>query len=124
MNKKTLTLHITEPWYSMIASGEKTVEYREVKAYWINRLLQDFLGCNLNGAAKLYEGHTTALKALIRSECILVKPFTHVVFIRGYPKDNIPQIEKEIVSITIGKPQPGLCPKEFEGKDYFIIKFK
>ena len=37
---------------------------------------------------------------------------------------NRPWIEKKIKSITIGKPQPGLCPKEFENKEFFIIKFK
>ena len=107
----------------MIASGEKTEEYREIKAYWIKRLLRDFLGSNLKGT-KIYEKNEPALKTLVLEGYILVKPFTHVVFIRGYPKGNIPQIEKEIVSITIGKPKPGLCPKDFEDKDYFIIKFK
>lgn len=123
MNKKTLTLHISEPWYSMIASGKKSEEYREIKAYWIKRLLRDFLGNNLKGT-KIYEKNVPALKTLALEGYILVKPFTHVVFIRGYPKGNIPQIEKEIVSIAIGKPKPGLCPKDFEDKDFFIIKFK
>ena len=33
MSKKTgaLTLHLKEPWWSMIKSGEKTEEYREIK---------------------------------------------------------------------------------------------
>ena len=54
---------------------------------------------------------------------VLYRPYTHVLFINGYRKDS-PRIEKEIKSITIGKPQPGLCPKEFENKEFFIIKFK
>ena len=107
----------------MIASGKKSEEYREIKAYWIKRLLRDFLGNNLKGT-KIYEKNVPALKTLVLEGYILVKPFTHVVFIRGYPKGNIPQIEKEIVSIAIGKPKPGLCPKDFEDKDFFIIKFK
>lgn len=37
------------------------------------------------------------------------KVLTHVLFINGYRKDS-PRIEKEIESITIGKPKKGLCP--------------
>lgn len=48
---------------------------------------------------------------------------THVLFINGYRKDS-PRIEKEIESITIGKPKKGLCPDKWLGTEFFIIKFK
>lgn len=51
------------------------------------------------------------------------KPYTHVLFINGYRKDS-PRIEKEIESITIGKPKKGLCPDKWLGTEFFIIKFK
>ena len=51
------------------------------------------------------------------------KPFTHVLFINGYRKDSS-RIEKEIESITIGKPKKGLCPDKWLGTEFFIIKFK
>ena len=35
---KVLHLTLKKKWFDMIASGEKKEEYREVKAYWINRL--------------------------------------------------------------------------------------
>jgi len=35
--KKVLYLHLKEEWYRKIESGEKTIEYREVKPYWIKR---------------------------------------------------------------------------------------
>ena len=35
-----------------------------------------------------------------------------------------PSMEFEVVSITFGKPQHGLCPDEFLDKEYFVIKFK
>ena len=44
-NKKTMkhanTLHLVlkGKWYDMIASGEKTEEYREMKQYWLKRIL-------------------------------------------------------------------------------------
>lgn len=50
-------------------------------------------------------------------------PYTHVLFINGYRKDS-PRIEKEIESITIGKPKKGLCPDKWLDTEFFIIKFK
>lgn len=36
---KTLHLTLKKKWFDMIASGEKTEEYREIKEYWNRRLL-------------------------------------------------------------------------------------
>ena len=43
---RTLHLTIKKEWFDKIASGEKTIEYREYKPYWISRL-ETFLtyGC-------------------------------------------------------------------------------
>ena len=45
-----LTLILTKKWYDMIASGEKTEEYREIKEYYTKRFqnagLIDELGCS------------------------------------------------------------------------------
>lgn len=41
----------------------------------------------------------------------------------GYSKDS-PRIEKEIVSITIGKPKKVMCPDKLLDTEFFIIKFK
>ena len=40
MEKKVLNLVVSNKWYDMIASGEKNEEYRVIKAYWINRLVE------------------------------------------------------------------------------------
>ena len=37
-----LTLPVKKKWYDMIASGEKTEEYREMKHYWTVRLFKAF----------------------------------------------------------------------------------
>ena len=58
MDKKILVLHIKKKWFDMIASGEKTEEYREIKPYWLTRLYY----------AKVW--------------------FDHVLFINGYNKDS------------------------------------
>lgn len=33
-----LIFPLKKEWYEKIKSGEKTVEYREIKTYWINRI--------------------------------------------------------------------------------------
>ena len=111
MEKNVLTLHLAEPWFSMIESADKMEEYREIKPYWIKRLTTN---CEVpyDVAAETHCGE------------VLYRPYTHVLFIKGYPKGNEPSVEKKIEDITIGKPQKGLCPNEFLNKEYFIIKFK
>lgn len=111
MEKDVLTLHLAEPWYSMIVSAEKMEEYREIKPHWIKRLTTN---CEVpyDVAAETHYGE------------VLYRPYTHVLFVKGYPKGNKPSVEMKIVDITIGKPKKGLCPKEFLNKEYFIIKFK
>lgn len=36
---KALRLTLKKKWFKLIASGQKTVEYREHKPYWIKRLV-------------------------------------------------------------------------------------
>lgn len=35
---KILKLTLKKKWFDLIASGVKTIEYREVKRHWVNRL--------------------------------------------------------------------------------------
>ena len=37
-----LTFPLKKQWYEKIKSGEKTVEYREVKPYWTSRFYNEF----------------------------------------------------------------------------------
>lgn len=110
MEKKVLTLTVSKQWFDMIAEGKKNEEYREIKPYWIKRLTTN---CEVayDVAAETYCGE------------VLYRPYTHVLFINGYRKDS-PRIEKEIESITIGKPKKGLCPDKWLDTEFFIIKFK
>ena len=41
MEKKVLTLAVSKQWIDMIAAGDKTEEYREIKPYWVARLFQN-----------------------------------------------------------------------------------
>ena len=40
MNKKILALTVSKQWFDMIIAGKKTEEYREIKGFWMSRLLK------------------------------------------------------------------------------------
>ena len=124
MKKKVLTLTVSKQWFDMIVADEKTEEYREIKPYWVARLLQNNSNIvDVRHLALALEGRTDLLKKYIDAQRIVLKQYTHVLFINGYRKDS-PRIEKEIDSITIGKPKKGLCPDKWLDTEFFIIKFK
>lgn len=122
--KKVLTLTVSKQWFDKIVSGEKTEEYREIKPYWVARLLQNNSNIvDVRHLAFALAGRTDLLKKYIDAQRIVLKQYTHVLFINGYRKDS-PRIEKGIEGITIGKPKKGLCPGKWLDHEFFIIKFK
>ena len=122
--KKVLNLVVTKKWFDMIVQGEKKEEYREIKPYWVARLFQNNSNIvDVRYLASGLAGRTDLLKKYIDAQRIVLKQYTHVLFINGYRKDS-PRIEKEIDSITIGKPKKGLCPDKWLDTEFFIIKFK
>lgn len=38
-----LTFNLKKEWFEKIKSGEKTHEYREVKDYWTDKFVKEFL---------------------------------------------------------------------------------
>ena len=124
MKKKVLTLIVSKQWFDMIIAGEKTEEYREIKPYWVVRLFQNNSNIvDVRNFASALAGRTDLLKKYIDAQRIVLKQYTHVIFINGYRKDSS-RIEKEIESISIGKPKKGLCPDKWLNTEFFIIKFK
>ena len=124
MKKKVLTLTVSKQWFDMIVANEKTEEYREIKPYWVARLLQNNSNIvDVRHLALALAGRTDLLKKYIDAQRIVLKQYTHVLFINGYRKDS-PRIEKDIESITIGNPKKGLCPDKWLDKEFFVIKFK
>lgn len=120
--KKVLKLVVSKQWFDMIAAGEKTEEYREIKGYWVRRIF-DISNMNVDAdtyAWALQENIIISRESFIEYQS---KGFTHVLFINGYRKDS-QRIEKEIESISIGKPKKGLCPDKWLNHEFFIIKFK
>lgn len=124
MEKKVLTLTVSKQWFDMIVAGVKAEEYREIKPYWVARLFQNNSNIvDVRNLASALAGRTDLLKKYIDAQRIVLKQYTHVLFINGYRKDS-PRIEKEIVSIAIGKPKKGMCPDKWLDTEFFVIKFK
>ncbi len=42
-----LTFNLKKEWYNKIASGEKRIEYREVKPYWMRRFVNAYIATSL-----------------------------------------------------------------------------
>lgn len=114
--KKVLTLAVSKEWFDMIVSGEKNEEYREIKPYWVSRLVNQKAG---SGEVH-FDGFCGYIAIIGKLE---YKPYTHVLFINGYRKDS-PRIEKEVKGIIIGKPKRGMCPDKWLDKEFFVIKFE
>ena len=117
MKKKTLTLNVSKQWFDMIVAGEKTEEYRVIKPYWASRLVNQ----QAESGEVLFDEFGGYCLVIGKLE---YKPYTHVLFVKGYPKGNKPSVEKKIVDITIGKPKKGLCPDKWLDKEFFVIKFE
>lgn len=94
MRVKILTIRFTlkKQWFDKIVSGEKTVEYREYKPYWITRLA----GAEV---ALAVDNNVTA------------------IFRNGYKKDA-PTVVKQIVGISIVDGRN--TDLKFNGKVYAI----
>lgn len=129
MNKKILALTVSKQWFDMIIAGKKTEEYREIKGFWMSRLLlindeesKEFKKLHVEKSVEMLID-TDTIKEKINVGAMKFVPFTHVLFINGYGNDK-PRVEKEIESITIGKPKKGLCPGKWLDHEFFIIKFK
>lgn len=130
MKKKVLTLTVNKQWFSRILSGEKNEEYRVIKGYWAKRLLlfrseveESFKKMSKEGAKSWDSISPEMAEYCLNSPYYIFESFTHALFINGYRKDS-PRIEKEIESISIGKPKKGLCPDKWLNTEVFIIKFK
>lgn len=123
---KTLDLVLKRKWYDMIASGEKTEEYREIKPYWITRLLcehsiylpdKEYKIGRLR--ANFFASSLNALKYQLERQDVKFRNFDKVTFHLGYAKDR-PSMTFAIKEIVVdeGKEEWGALP----GETYFVIK--
>ena len=118
---KTLDLVLKKKWYDMIASGEKTEEYREIKPYWVKRF------CYKTSPSYpvpwvsmvLTSQNPEYLKQALKMRTMTLQRCTYVTFHLGYSKDR-PSMTFAIKEIAIaeGKEEWGALP----GETYFVIK--
>ena len=110
---KTLCLPLKKEWYEMIESGVKTEEYREIKPYWVKRLVPCTHECSGGHWSEKY--YQCVLKCKVVERHMNIPIYTHVRFSYGYTKRTM-TFEIESIRIGKGKPEWG-APTE----DVFII---
>ena len=109
-------LHLTlkKQWFDMIASGEKKEEYREIKLYWIKRLIDKNLFDSVPDFMDWLENppHGVTLGLVCNN-------FNWVQFRNGYSKDASCMLRHFAgLEIREGNPEWGAEP----GVKYFVIK--
>lgn len=111
---RILNLPLKKEWYDMIESGEKKEEYREIKGYWIRKMIATIeTGKEIDQHPR--EENMAMLKEK-ESKNRLIK-YTSVLFRYGYTKKTM-EFKCEGISIGIGNPKWG-APKD---EEVFIIK--
>ena len=94
-----LELPIKEPWYSMIFSGEKREEYREIKRYWEIR----FIGAGLLDIYGKPNGRIRTVR-----------------FRNGYGKKRPSFCAEVALDIKSGRPEWGAV----EGRLYYTLNIR
>ena len=113
---------LKKEWYEMIESGIKTEEYREIKPYWLKRLLKviDFDHTHYESlddeCIDFYMNNVDLIKEDWRLGGFQQTGYTHVKFSYGYTKRTM---IFEIKNIAIGK---GKSEWGAPTEDVFIIK--
>lgn len=118
---KILDLVLKGKWYDMIASGEKREEYRAVKLYWFDRLIDCRTKKDAELATRYFgnENRSVNLEKIeedFNGDWLIFKRFTHVRFHRGYTSTTM---LFKCEGIAIGKGNPAWGAPEGE---VFIIK--
>lgn len=106
---KVLHLTLKKKWFDMIASGDKTEEYRDFNDYWIKRLC-DYHPGKVGGFC--FDLH--------KNGCHTFKEFNYVLFANGGHFGNVPKqtLECNGIELRCGNSKWGAEP----GKKYFVIK--
>lgn len=108
---KVLHLTLKKKWFDLIASGEKKEEYREIKPYWVSRLVDELHAEEKEGDFTFYwKGFLFSMAS--------PQHYDVVEFKNGYGK-NAPTMTIECLDIKDG------FPKSNWSDDYspcFIIK--
>lgn len=109
---KILQLTLKKQWFDLILSGEKTEEYREIKGYWVKRLL-----CQIGQTCQFFDENYKYKNSGID----ITNYFQHydaIEFTNGYG-NHMPKMLIECKGITIGRGNPEWGAPD---TDVFILK--
>lgn len=113
---KILHLTLKKKWFDMIASGDKSEEYREIKPYWISRLVD---GLDHPTDYEKRFGFTFMWKGCGPHSMRSAEHYDIVQFRNGYAKDSpIVRVKIKDIVADFGKEEWGA---EYL-KPYFVIK--
>jgi hypothetical protein len=101
-------LHLTlkKQWFDAILYGDKLEEYREIKPYWIKRLVERV-------------DHELGFREL--NATVVFKDFDIIRFKHGYAKDAVFfDIQCKGIRVGEGRSEWGAEP----GKEYFVLKLE
>lgn len=85
---KILHLTLKKKWFDMIFSGEKKEEYREIKKYWIKRLIESDNCSEIPNHITIYSNKQN------------YKHYDIIIFKNGY-SNNAPTIKIEFKGVEI-----------------------
>src|SRR5699024_7576635 len=97
---KTLNLTLKKKWFDMVASGDKTEEYREIKQYWINRFTWHEHHREVSCYESLMDAFENDSTRGWLSDGVIRQDFDLVTFRNGYSK-NSPTMTFECKGIEI-----------------------
>ena len=110
-----LRLSLKKKWYDMILSGEKKEEYREIKSYWLTRLINtdnypmESIGDKANVVNDIIfdieENNCTDINEVVTAYFCKKKSFSLIEFKNGYSKDA-PTMLVEFKGVEIGEAKP------------------
>jgi hypothetical protein len=123
-------LHLTQQkkWFDMTAEGIKKEEYRQIKPYWVKRLIdivgppEEEKGQNRNIPDNIaFDLFWHPLQQVLKDYYSKLRSFDLIVSRNGY-SNTAPKIAWKHMGIRIGTPNPEWCPTEFHGHTFFILE--
>ena len=124
---KTLHLQLNKKWFNMVKSGEKKEEYRDIKPYWISRLLsfsdqiEKINRDEISMGLKLFSQEV--IKNILWAYGLSFRDYDKINFKNGYARNGkpAPQFDTGIKGIRIGK---GRYEWGASGANQFIIELE
>lgn len=86
-----LTFSLKKEWYEKIKSGEKTIEYQEVKPYWIKRIIRacQEWDCQNKKNSVRCEGMFFLKTALVTEKIYFIKPMPCLLQLSHNPETRL-----------------------------------